>query len=729
MFKTIKKHVVKIIGLVLMILFISTLGPIVAFADRTPVTGIGSQLAGATAGSVLFAGTNGVLSQNNSKFFWDNTNFRLGIGTATPGYTLDVGGTTKSVSTPVFSGAGLNDLTVTGTYTGNKNRVILITVIYPSATRTISTTPTAGGTGYTSGDILTTTCGAQITVNAVSGGAVTSVSLVNTTTYTRGTGCVIGSGQATTGGTGTGATVNITDVVDAFTQSINGKASATPVLLGSSGTLSLGYGLTYTFASKTGHTTGNSWTITITTQGIINAGSSLSLGGSFFAESDTTRNTLVIGTSSTPFYGSGASSVTDRSVVIGVSAGGITGSDSVFLGYNAGNVNSASGQVFIGASAGVANTSGGGNTFVGQLAGEANTTGSSNTFLGQNAGKNTTTGQQNTFLGLSAGNANTTSTGNTFVGYAAGQQNSGTSKDYNTYVGYLAGFQAKGTRNNCFGGSSCYSAAAGGTASGNRNQMFGTSAGDDLTSGSDNIGIGDLASNDVATGNFNISIGTNAGLTTTTGTGNIVIGDNSKGVNFDNTIVLGRSLIATATSQILIGGSSAVAKDMYIGNGVTNATPVGFTLQPTGASGSNIAGVNSIFAAGKGTGTGTPGSIVFQVAALGSSGSTLQSLTTAMTIDGATGALIFPVTITAPATTGGQTINKISGTINFAAGETANTVTDSLVTANSIISVVARTNDVTCLVKNYVPTAGSFVINMTAACTAETSVGFFIINK
>lgn len=42
-----------------------------------------------TAGSVIFADST-KLTQNNPKFFWDNTLFRLGIGTATPftGYTL-----------------------------------------------------------------------------------------------------------------------------------------------------------------------------------------------------------------------------------------------------------------------------------------------------------------------------------------------------------------------------------------------------------------------------------------------------------------------------------------------------------------------------------------------------------------------------------------------------------------------------------------------------------------
>lgn len=51
---------------------------------------IGGSITSATAGSVLFAGTSGVLSQDNSNLFWDNTNKRLGIGTTSPGANLSV---------------------------------------------------------------------------------------------------------------------------------------------------------------------------------------------------------------------------------------------------------------------------------------------------------------------------------------------------------------------------------------------------------------------------------------------------------------------------------------------------------------------------------------------------------------------------------------------------------------------------------------------------------------
>jgi hypothetical protein len=53
---------------------------------------IGDTITGATEGSVLFAGAAGVLAQDNANFFWDDTNDRLGIGTATPAFALDING-------------------------------------------------------------------------------------------------------------------------------------------------------------------------------------------------------------------------------------------------------------------------------------------------------------------------------------------------------------------------------------------------------------------------------------------------------------------------------------------------------------------------------------------------------------------------------------------------------------------------------------------------------------
>lgn len=87
-----------------------------------------------------------------------------------------------------------------------------------------------------------------------------------------------------------------------------------------------------------------------------------------------------------------------------------------------------------------------------------------------------------------------------------------------------------------------------------------------------------------------------------------------------------------------------------------------------------------------------------------------------------------PKTVTTGGTTGAQTIDKISGTVNFAAAATSLVVTNSTVSTSSLVHAVARTNDTTCSVKSVVPAAGSFEIFMTAACTAETSVGFLVTN-
>lgn len=45
---------------------------------------------GFTLGSIPFVNANGTFVQNNSRFFWDNTNFRLGVGLASPSYGVDI---------------------------------------------------------------------------------------------------------------------------------------------------------------------------------------------------------------------------------------------------------------------------------------------------------------------------------------------------------------------------------------------------------------------------------------------------------------------------------------------------------------------------------------------------------------------------------------------------------------------------------------------------------------
>lgn len=85
---------------------------------------------------------------------------------------------------------------------------------------------------------------------------------------------------------------------------------------------------------------------------------------------------------------------------------------------------------------------------------------------------------------------------------------------------------------------------------------------------------------------------------------------------------------------------------------------------------------------------------------------------------------------TSAATTGNQTINGPSGSVRFAAGTGTGglTVTNSTVNTVSYVLATAQTNDATCSVKNAVPGVQSFVITMTANCTAETKVAFWVMN-
>ncbi|MHB8710432.1 MAG: immunoglobulin-like domain-containing protein [Minisyncoccota bacterium] len=77
-----------------------TLGGTLAVANGG--TGTSTWLTGSVP---FYNGTN--FTENNSNLFWDNTNKRLGIGTASPSYTLDVAGNINA-STQFFGKAGIN---------------------------------------------------------------------------------------------------------------------------------------------------------------------------------------------------------------------------------------------------------------------------------------------------------------------------------------------------------------------------------------------------------------------------------------------------------------------------------------------------------------------------------------------------------------------------------------------------------------------------------------------
>ncbi|MCO6459280.1 MAG: hypothetical protein J5I93_28555 [Pirellulaceae bacterium] len=126
-------------------------------------------------------------------------------------------------------------------------------------------------------------------------------------------------------------------------------------------------------------------------------------------------------------------------------------------------------------------------------------------------------------------------------------------------------------------------------------------------------------------GAYGIGRGIAIGSSATTSGNNIAIGFNAT-TTHDSSIVIGRYSTSTATKQFVVGSDNFNISAIYFGNGVASATPQTVTYNATGGSGTNIAGANINIAGGKGTGSGDGGSIIFQTAPAGISGTTPRSL-------------------------------------------------------------------------------------------------------
>lgn len=136
-------------------------------------------------------------------------------------------------------------------------------------------------------------------------------------------------------------------------------------------------------------------------------------------------------------------------------------------------------------------------------------------------------------------------------------------------------------------------------------------------------------------------------------------------------IILGSSTASSAANQLLLGGVYNQIDDVYIGSGPTaQFIPASVKVQPSGpsaAAGSDQNGIPFTIAGGKGSGAGTPGNLVFQTSDAGSSGTTLQTLATRLTISPTaatfTGEAVAP---TVRLGSGGPTLTNVSGTVVIA---------------------------------------------------------------
>ncbi len=238
-------------------------------------------------------------------------------------------------------------------------------------------------------------------------------------------------------------------------------------------------------------------------------------------------------------------------------------------------------NVILGQQAGQ-NSTGGNSVVIGTFAGQ-DFTGASNHYIGYQSGKDATSSTANVCNGRESGKALTSGSYNTCLGHEAGKAL--TTSGYGVYIGYKAGETY--SSENQFGASAvCVGAQAGATATGVKNTLIGTKAGQNIGSGSNcviigneaglfgsgsynvaigggtlsaasgagsnNVAVGFNAGNDVTTGDDNTFIGTNAGDTVTTGDNNIALGHDAapSSNTVSNEITLGDSNIATLRCNV-----------------------------------------------------------------------------------------------------------------------------------------------------------------------------------
>lgn len=92
------------------------------------------------------------------------------------------------------------------------------------------------------------------------------------------------------------------------------------------------------------------------------------------------------------------------------------------------------------------------------------------------------------------------------------------------------------------------------------------------------------------------------------------------------------------------------------------------------------------------------------------------------------GRIDFPAFGNSSASPGNATLNTPAGLSAIANGAAAVTITNNLVTANSLVFAILAETDGSIYVKSVVPGAGSFVINISANATGDRTVAWIVFN-
>ena len=392
--------------------------------------------------------------------------------------------------------------------------------------------------------------------------------------------------------------------------------------------------------------------------------------------------------------GTGAANTTGGNLVFIGSGAGVantSGTRNVFVGYYAGNLtNTGYDSTFVGSNAGQKQTSGNSNTYIGANAGVETTTAYGNTFVGNIAGYLTTTGYENTHVGVSAGYTNTTGYRNSFFGHYAGHSND--TGYQNTFIGQGAGYHSlNGTSNASVGYQALYNGRAG-------SDSVGLGANADRYAPPVGMTATAVAGAGLAVGRFRYAVsyvlnGVESALSnyvqqsTTLGNQQMnlaaiptysgpltcsarkiyrtlvdglstfylltTISDNTTTTYSDTTpdgslgaqatdygpiAAIGSGAKTFKAAQFILGSDTAPISELWLGRGYYSASAPGASVavRATSASGPDAAGMDLILGSGLSTGNASGGAILFATSTVGTSGSTLNTSSTklSLTADG-----------------------------------------------------------------------------------------------
>jgi hypothetical protein len=226
-------------------------------------TGTGTSF---TQGSVVFAGASGVYSQDNSKFFWDDSNIRLGIGNGSPAASLDISG--SSFSSPANNAALAISTTQSLTKNDTNTRTLYSVLFKPTLNTGGSNTTTTynvlavdttntSTTGVTT-NLLSLNYGGSNKMNVDSSGNITNAIWQGST---------IGVSY---GGTGAGTLTGV--VIGNGTSAFTTKTNPSGAFVGDSDTQTLtNKTLTTPKISQINDANGNPWVLVSATASAVNA--------------------------------------------------------------------------------------------------------------------------------------------------------------------------------------------------------------------------------------------------------------------------------------------------------------------------------------------------------------------------------------------------------------------------------------------------------------------------